>query len=82
MGSIRRDRKVIVVGDGTWLETSEAAQQLGVSDNTVRRYMAQGRLDEPVRPKLLPSGHRRIHKDSVARLKNQIEANDASTQTD
>lgn len=30
--------------DATWLSLEEAAQQLGVSDRTVRRYIRDGRL--------------------------------------
>lgn len=66
-----------MVGDGTWLLPDEVATLLGVHPSTVRRYMAEGRLDEPVKAKRLPSGHRRIHKDSAARLKAEIDGDSA-----
>lgn len=61
-----------MVGDGTWLGVGEVAAQLGVDDNTVRRYVDAGRLDNPVQVRRLPSGYRRIHKDSLARLQAEI----------
>jgi excisionase family DNA binding protein len=50
-----------------WLTTGEAAALLGVSVDTVKRYLAQGRL-EGIN---LPSGHRRITRQSVDTLKAQ-----------
>lgn len=71
------NREVSVVGDGTWLSVGEVADSLGISVSTVRRYVADGRLDQPVRTKRLPGGgHRRIHKDSVARLAAEIEGDE------
>lgn len=64
------------MADGPWLKVGEVAAMLGVDDNTVRRYADTGRLDDPVRVKRLPSGHRRIHRDSAARLKAEIEQGD------
>lgn len=61
-----------MVGDGEWLTVGEAAAILKVSDTTVREYVAGGRLDEPKRATRLPSGHRRIHKDSVERLRREM----------
>lgn len=61
-----------MVGDGEWLTVGEAAAILKVSDTTVREYMAAGRLDEPKRAAKLPSGHRRIHRDSVERLRREM----------
>lgn len=49
----------------SYLTTGEAALTLGVSVDTVKRYLAQGRLDGIT----LPSGHRRITRESVDRLK-------------
>ncbi len=60
-----------VVGDGTWLTVGEAAKALGVDEQTVRRYADAGRLDEPVKAARLAGGHRRIHKDSVERLRTE-----------
>jgi len=48
-----------------WLTTGEVAALLGVSLDTVKRYLAQGRLEGIT----LPSGHRRITRESVDRLK-------------
>ncbi|MER7002180.1 helix-turn-helix domain-containing protein [Dactylosporangium sp. NPDC000555] len=68
-----------VVGNGTWLSVGEVAEILGIAPNTVRRYMAAGRFDEPIRPKTLPGGgHRRIHKDSVGRLQAEIDGGTAA----
>jgi len=61
-----------VVGDGTWLTVGEIAKLLAVSDTTVRSYLDAGRLDEPVKPAVLPSGHRRAHRDSVERLRREM----------
>jgi excisionase family DNA binding protein len=68
-----------VTGDGTWLLPSEVASVLGVHVNTVHRYVADGRLDEPVKVRRLPSGHRRIHKDSVGRLQAEMQGDDTRT---
>lgn len=48
-----------------WLTTGEAALTLGVSIDTVKRYLATGRLEGIT----LPSGHRRITRASVEALK-------------
>jgi len=45
----------------TLLSLGQAASMLGVSVDTVRRYLDNGTLDGCV----LPSGHRRIYADSV-----------------
>lgn len=69
-----------MVGDGEWLTVGEAAAILKVSDTTVRDYMAAGRLDDPKPATKLPSGHRRLHRDSVERLRQEIYgAGDAAT---
>jgi excisionase family DNA binding protein len=44
----------------------EAAAQLGVSLDTIRRYLENGLLDGIT----LPSGHRRVTAESVERVKN------------
>lgn len=62
-----------MVGDGTWLTVAEVAALLGIGDNTVRRYADDGRLDDPIKVKRLPSGYRRIHKDSAARLQAEMD---------
>lgn len=61
-----------MVGDGTWLSIGEIASRLGVSDTTARAYLDAGRLDEPVKPAVLPSGHRRAHHSSVERLRREM----------
>jgi excisionase family DNA binding protein len=48
-----------------WYSAGEAADKLGVSLETVRRYMDTGDLTGYV----LPSGHRRIDPASIDRLK-------------
>ncbi len=63
---------VVVVGDGTWLTVGEVAAALNVSDTTARSYLDAGKLDEPVKPTRLPSGHRRAHRDSVERLRREL----------
>lgn len=57
-----------MVGDGTWLTVGEAAERLGVSDTTVRSYIAAGRLVAT----RLPSGHRRVRADSVDAMRREI----------
>ena len=59
------------------MTTGEVAEALGIHVNTVIAYMEQGRFNEPIRPRRLIGGHRRIHKDSVARLKTELEAGDS-----
>lgn len=71
MQGLRRMSGVLVVGDGTWLRPGEVAEMLGVHVNTVLGYCDRGLLDDPVKHKRLPGGHRRIHKDSAARLLEQ-----------
>lgn len=61
-----------MVGDGTWLTVGQAAAALGIGENTVRRYVEAGRLDDPVPAARLAGGHRRIHRDSVARLRAEM----------
>jgi excisionase family DNA binding protein len=61
-----------VVGDGTWLTVGEAAKALGVDEQTIRRYADAGRLDDPVKAARLAGGHRRIHRDSVERLRGEM----------
>lgn len=48
-----------------WLTAGEAAHRLGVSIETVRRYLDEGRLVGYT----LPSGHRRIDATSVDKLR-------------
>ena len=55
-----------------WLTVGEVAAILHVSDTTVREYMAAGRLDTPVKATKLPSGHRRIHRDSAEHLRAEL----------
>lgn len=57
-----------VVGDGKWLTVGEAAAKLGVSDTTVRSYIAAGRLTAT----RLPSGHRRVLAESVEAMRQEI----------
>lgn len=47
------------------LTTGEAALLLGVSIDTVKRYLEQGVLEG----RTLPSGHRRLTRDSVDRVR-------------
>jgi excisionase family DNA binding protein len=61
-----------LVGDGTWLTVGEAAAKLGVGEETVRRYADSGRLDAPVKSARLAGGHRRLHKDSVERMRREM----------
>lgn len=43
------------------ISTGEAAERLGVSDNTIREYLRKGQLSG----KKLPSGHYRVDEQSV-----------------
>lgn len=52
---------------GEWLTVKEAAEMLGVSRITIRRYTISGKLGE-VR---LPSGHRRIPLAEIERLRRE-----------
>lgn len=63
-----------LVGDGTWLTVGEVAQMLGVSDTTVRQYVADGRLDAT----RLPSGHRRIRRTSAEAMHREIYGDDVA----
>lgn len=61
------------MGDGTWLTVNEAAEVLGVDDQTVRRWTDAGRLDEPHKAwRLSEGGHRRIHRDSAEHLRKEL----------
>lgn len=59
-----------MVGDGEWLRVGEAAGLLGVSEQTVRRYVQVHRLVA----RRLPGNHRRISRASVDALLEEIEA--------
>lgn len=48
----------------TWLTVGQAAKRVGVSEMTIRRYIATGRLPALI----LPSGHRRILASALHRL--------------
>lgn len=50
-----------------FLSTGQAAAALGVSPQTVINYISRGKLDAHT----LPSGHRRISRDSVDRLREE-----------
>ncbi|GAA2327625.1 helix-turn-helix domain-containing protein [Dactylosporangium salmoneum] len=63
---------VRVVGDGTWLRPGEVAELLGVHVNTVLNWFDAGRFDQPVKPRRLVGGHRRIHKDSAERVLREL----------
>jgi len=52
---------------GEWLSVKEAAELLGVSRITIRRYTLSGKLAET----RLPSGHRRIPRAEVERLQRE-----------
>jgi excisionase family DNA binding protein len=71
MGQLAEDVEAGVVGDGQWLTVSEAAELLGVSDNTVRKFADDGRLDDPERVWKL-GGHRRISRKSAERLRKEL----------
>jgi excisionase family DNA binding protein len=62
-----------VVAEQDWLTVGEAARQLGVNEQTVRRYADEGRL-VTVR---LPSRHRRVSAASVEVLRREIYGEDA-----
>lgn len=68
-----------MVGDGTWLLPSEMAKLLGVHVNTVLAYVDSGKLDDPVKARKLPSGHRRIHKDSAAKFIAELDREEPTT---
>lgn len=72
MLGLQRIGEVSVVGDGTWLRPGEVATMLGVHVNTVLSYVDSGLLDNPVPARKLPSGHRRIHKDSARRMQESL----------
>lgn len=72
MLSIQRIGEVSVVGDGTWLRPGEVAAMLNVHVNTVLGYVDRGLLDDPVPAQKLPSGHRRIHRDSALRMQESL----------
>jgi excisionase family DNA binding protein len=61
-----------LVGDGAWLTVGEVAALLELGEETVRQYMAAGRLDEPTKTWRTLGGHRRIHKDSAERLRREL----------
>lgn len=46
------------------ISTGEAAERLGVSDNTIREYIRKGFITA----KKLPSGHYRVDETSVRRF--------------
>jgi excisionase family DNA binding protein len=47
---------------GTYLTTSQAAKRAGVSNRTLYRYEADGKIAAAVR---LPSGHRRFRPEDI-----------------
>lgn len=55
-----------------WMTIAAAATILRVSGNTVRNYADAGRLDDPHPVTRLPGGHRRLHRDSVERLRREL----------
>ena len=63
-----------MVGDGTWLTVGEVAAILHVGEETVRRWAAAGRLNDPVKVIRLSgeTGHRRFHRQSVERLRREM----------
>lgn len=61
---------VHVVGDGAEMLPAQAAEILGVSPSTVRRFESKGWLKPKRR---LPSGHRRYSRDDVVELKRKID---------
>jgi len=69
---VRINRGVRLVGDGAWLTVGEVAALLELGEETVRQYMAAGRLDEPTKTWRTLGGHRRIHKDSAERLRREL----------
>lgn len=52
------------------MTTGQAADRLSVTPQTIRGYLERGLLDGHT----LPSGHRRITRDSVDRLRTMQEA--------
>ena len=58
------------------ISTGEAAERLGVSDNTIREYIRKGFITA----KKLPSGHYRVDEGSVRKFElhatEQVIAND------
>ena len=58
------------------ISTGEAAERLGVSDNTIREYLRKGFLDGVK----LPTGHYRVDEQSLRRFElkatEQVIAND------
>lgn len=53
---------------GRWLKIGEVSQKLGVSEGTVRNYVDDHRLDDPVPARVMPSGYRLVHETSVAKF--------------
>lgn len=56
------------MAEARWLTVGQAADQLGVSQSTVREYARTGRLHST----RLPSGHRRIDPASVEALRREL----------
>lgn len=61
------------MGDDKLVSIGEAARQLRVSDDTVRRYFDDGLLSGEV----LPSGHRRVSQASITALTEKIRSRPA-----
>lgn len=58
-----------MVGDGTWLTVSEAAQRLGFYQDKVREFADDGYLRSMRPPTRKGHGHRRIEAASVDELR-------------
>lgn len=42
---IREEIRAVVASEPAWLQVSQAAQKLGVSENTIRRWAREGRIE-------------------------------------
>jgi excisionase family DNA binding protein len=61
-----------VVGDGTWLSTGEAAAQLHVHEQTVRRWIDSGDVFHPDETRRLPGRHRQVRATAVDRVLREM----------
>lgn len=57
-----------MVGKGRWLTTGEAADLLGVSDETIRRWVIAGEVFRPNETMVTRGRHKRIAKAAVERV--------------
>lgn len=55
-----------------WLTSKQIAELLGITTQTVRNYVSEGKINAVI----LPSGHRRFYKQDIEKFINELSTTD------